>query len=59
MERYTLDTHSLLWYFAESSSQAIPELHDRIIAATALLTSSTLISKDQAITSSGLVKTIW
>lgn len=39
--------------------RAIPELHDRIITATALLTSSTLITKDQAITSSGLVKTIW
>lgn len=39
--------------------RSIPELYDRIIAATALLTSSTLITKDQAITSSGLVKTIW
>lgn len=37
----------------------IPEIHDRIIVATALLTSSTLITKDRAIISSALVRTIW
>jgi len=39
--------------------QRIPELHDRIITATALLTSSILITKDRLITESGVVETIW
>lgn len=38
---------------------AIPELHDRIIVATALVTSSTRITKDQSIISSRLVPTVW
>ncbi|MDI6803585.1 MAG: hypothetical protein QME58_07035 [Bacteroidota bacterium] len=57
MERYTLDTHIHLSKL--KTLQAIPELHDRIIEATASLTSSTLITKDRSIISSGLVKTIW
>src|SRR3989344_2763214 len=39
--------------------KAIPEIHDRIIIATALLTKTDLITKDQEIIKSGIVKTIW
>ena len=39
--------------------EAIPELHDRIIVATALITESILITKDREIVSSGIVQTIW
>lgn len=37
----------------------IPEIHDRIITATALLTRTDLITKDKDIIKSGIVKTIW
>ncbi len=37
----------------------IPELHDRIIAATALENNSILITKDKEIIKSGAVQTIW
>lgn len=39
--------------------KGIPEIHDRIIAAIALITDSTLITKDEEIAQSGIVKTIW
>lgn len=35
------------------------ELHDRIIISTAKMLNATLITKDEKITKSGLVKTIW
>jgi len=38
---------------------AIPEMHDRMIVAEALARNATLITRDQAITASGLVKTVW
>jgi PIN domain nuclease of toxin-antitoxin system len=37
----------------------IVELHDRIVVAIAKLLNATLITKDDKIISSGLVKTIW
>ena len=37
----------------------IPELHDRIIAATAVLLGCSLISKDGVIGKSAFLKTIW
>lgn len=37
----------------------IPELHDRIIAATAVLLGLNLISKDSIIGKSAFLKTIW
>jgi PIN domain nuclease of toxin-antitoxin system len=37
----------------------IVEPHDRIVVAIAKLLNSTLITKDDKIISSGLVKTIW
>lgn len=37
----------------------IPELHDRLIAATALCLNAVLITNDPVITSSRHVKTIW
>jgi len=37
----------------------IPELHDRIIAATAVLLGLDLISKDSVIGESAFLKTIW
>ena len=38
---------------------AIPEMHDRLIVAEALARGLTLITRDQTITASGLVKTVW
>lgn len=37
----------------------LPELHDRIIVATADILKSELITRDRAIKKSGYVKTIW
>ncbi len=37
----------------------ISEMHDRIITAIAIITDSTLITKDEEITKSEAVKTIW
>lgn len=37
----------------------IPDLHDRIIIATAKILNAKLITKDEKIIESGLVKTIW
>src|SRR5438105_1837810 len=46
----TLDLRSLT---------AIPEMHDRLIVAEAIARGIPLITRDQAITISGLVKTVW
>jgi PIN domain nuclease of toxin-antitoxin system len=37
----------------------IPEMHDRLIAAEALARDLPLITRDQIITASRLVKTVW
>lgn len=37
----------------------ISEMHDRIITAIAIITDSTLITKDEEIAKSGTVETIW
>jgi PIN domain nuclease of toxin-antitoxin system len=42
-----------------SEAKRIPELFDRIIVATAILTQATVITKDEAITASRVVKTVW
>ncbi len=38
---------------------AIPEMHDRIIVASALEKQATLITFDRAITESGLINVVW
>jgi predicted nucleic acid-binding protein len=38
---------------------ALPELHDRIIVATAKILNARLITKDRTIKESGLVETVW
>lgn len=38
---------------------AIPEMHDRIIVAAAMEYDAALITIDESITASGLVKVIW
>jgi PIN domain nuclease of toxin-antitoxin system len=38
---------------------AIPEMHDRLIVAEAIARGLPLITRDQTITASGLVKTVW
>jgi len=37
----------------------IPELHDRIVAATAKLLDAKLLTKDENIQKSGIVEVIW
>lgn len=37
----------------------IPEMHDRIIVAETLLWKGTLVTRDKAITDSGIVATVW
>ena len=39
--------------------QKIPEMHDRIIVATSLVSNAVLVTKDEQITKSGIVKTLW
>lgn len=39
--------------------ETIPEMHDRIIVAEALENKAVLITQDETITKSGLVKVIW
>jgi PIN domain nuclease of toxin-antitoxin system len=39
--------------------KVIPEMHDRVIVAEALAHGATLITRDQAITASGLVPVVW
>ena len=39
--------------------QAVPEMHDRLIVAEALARGATLITRDEAITASGLVPVVW
>jgi len=42
-----------------SEARDIPELFDRIIVATAILTEATIITKDETITTAQIVKTVW
>ena len=37
----------------------LPDIHDRLIVAEALETGASLITRDQAIIASGLVRTVW
>jgi len=48
--RITIDTHALIWFVTVEGL----EFHDRIIVATAILTNSTLVSKDRAIGNFGI-----
>ncbi|MBU1501603.1 MAG: PIN domain-containing protein [Nanoarchaeota archaeon] len=41
------------------SIKNIPEMHDRIIVATSLLGGFGLITKDEEIVNSGIVKSVW
>jgi PIN domain nuclease of toxin-antitoxin system len=52
---YPLDERIVL----ECKNIKLPDPHDRIVVATAKLLNATLITKDDKIISSGLVKTIW
>ncbi len=42
-----------------TSMKQIPELHDRIISASAILIQAKLLTKDEKIVKSGYVETIW
>jgi PIN domain nuclease of toxin-antitoxin system len=42
-----------------SKLSALPELHDRIIVATALVTGSSLLTKDRSIIEAEIVRSIW
>ena len=42
-----------------NTDQIIPEMHDRIIVGVARRLSATCISRDQQISASGLIPTIW
>lgn len=39
--------------------RSVPEMHDRIIACEAKLRAATLITRDQALTSAGVVPVVW
>lgn len=56
------DTHALIWYlFSEMRKvprQDVPDLPDRVIAATALLRGVPILSRDARIRTSG-IQTIW
>ena len=42
-----------------SEVRDIPELFDRIIVATAIMAGATIITKDESITATQTVKTVW
>jgi PIN domain nuclease of toxin-antitoxin system len=39
--------------------QEIPEMHDRMIVAVSLVSDAVLVTKDEQISKSGIVKTLW
>jgi PIN domain nuclease of toxin-antitoxin system len=41
------------------SLTTLPDIHDRLIVAEAIETGATLITRDQAVTASGLVPVVW
>ena len=53
--------HALSFDVIEAAFQIsdIPELHDRLIAGTARLTNTTLITNDPVIQASTFIKTMW
>ena len=55
-EIYPLDMHVLK---TARSVRAIPELHDRIIVATARLLEARVLTNDEDVQKSGLVETVW
>lgn len=58
---YLVDTHAFLWYFSEDPrlGKNAEEIHDRIIVATAKITNSTILTKDQEIRTLKNVKVVW
>lgn len=52
---YVIDTHALLL----PRLTAIPEMHDRIIAAAAIALDAPVVTKDRAIHASQDVRTVW
>jgi len=65
--RYVTDTHPFLWYLSDDRKviqkiailRKLPDIHDRIIVASALLLGVPLITKDKNIKKSGYVNVIW
>jgi predicted nucleic acid-binding protein len=55
-EIYPLDMHVLK---TARSVRAIPELHDRIIVATARLLEARVLTNDEDVQKSGLVEAVW
>ena len=65
---YVMDTHVLIWYFIGSKRlkreleevmrTKIPEIHDRIIVATARFYKAGILTKDRIIFDSGEVEII-
>ena len=54
---YVTDTHSLVWYFTDDEADL--EMHDKLIVATAICYDAALITRDEQITKSKTVKTVW
>ena len=59
MTGYVTDTHSLARTLDLLTLTVIPEKHDRLITAEALARGLPLITRDQIITASRLVQTVW
>jgi PIN domain nuclease of toxin-antitoxin system len=51
-----IDTHIIIWYIAEPE---VPEMPDRIIAATALHLNCPLVTRDHKIRAFKDIITIW
>ena len=64
---YVTDTHSLVWYFTDDqhlSKKALKSFEStvkegQIIVSTAIRYEACLITRDEQITKSKIVKTIW
>ena len=56
---YTAYEFNFPVFLTSTALSKIPEMHDRIITATAKVLHTPLITRDEKITLSGYIKTIW
>lgn len=58
-KHYRAESFSQTILVAAQKIKTIPELHDRLIVATAIRHKASVITRDVDITDSGVVKTVW
>ena len=58
-KHYRIESFSQTILVAAQKIKTVPELHDRLIVATAIRHKVSVITRDADITDSGVVKTVW